>query len=530
MMHHPGLFRNNNQVRRKMFYFEKTTGAVVIPIFKSIYMKRQIARHYLPVYILVFIFFSISRLDGQTRQQERPNVLVIITDDQRYNTIRALGNPEIITPTMDKLVNEGTAFTRAHIMGGLNGAICQPSRAQLLSGRSLFHLHKDGQYIPPTDTTFPELFRKNGYLTFGTGKWHQDKATFRRAFDTGDNILFAGMNPPATGGQFRPRLNHFDSTGTYNEPFWGDHFSSIYFADASIEFLKNQKDSRQPFLMYVSFSSPHDPRTAPTWYGHSYAPSDVSLPVSFRPLPQFDNGELYIRDEMLLPYPRTEEAVRIELANYYSMVSEVDFQIGRIIDELKKTGKYDNTIIVFAGDNGLNVGDHGLLGKQNGYESSIRIPLIFSGKGIPKNRRIDQIVYLNDIYPTLCGLTGVPAPESVESYSLTEAFGAQPKAFKGRDHAYFSYINIQRVLVKDGFKLICYNVNGNHPVELFDLDKDPNELTNLAEDPGYKARVAQMTAQLKQTMKSHNDFCDMDQPNWGSFQKWSWDHVQTLNP
>ncbi|MBW7893340.1 MAG: sulfatase-like hydrolase/transferase, partial [Chitinophagaceae bacterium] len=354
--------------------------------------------------------------------------------------------------------------------------------AQLLSGRSLYHLRKDGAYIPGSDITFPELFRHNGYKTFATGKWHQDHASFNRSFDTADNILFAGMNPLQSGGQFRPKLNHYDSTGAYNQPFWGDHFSSVYFADAAVDFLKKNRDSDQPLLMYVSFSSPHDPRTAPTWYGHSYAPSDVSLPGSFRPTPKIDNGELYVRDEMLLPYPRTEEAVKIELATYYSMVSEVDFQIGRIIDELKRAGKYENTVIVFAGDNGLNVGDHGLLGKQNCYEAAIRVPLIFSGKGIAKNRKMDQLVYLNDIYPTLCELVNIPIPKTVESVSLKKALGHQPANFGGRDHVYFSYINLQRAFVKDGFKLIQYNVNGNHPVELFDLNNDPDELINLAEN------------------------------------------------
>jgi arylsulfatase A-like enzyme len=453
---------------------------------------------------------------------------VIITDDQNYETIHALGNKEIVTPNMDKLVKEGTAFTQAHIMGGLSGAICCPSRAMLLSSRSLFHLRSDGDYIPASDITFPELFRAHGYITFETGKWHQDKATFNRAFVEGDNILFGGMNPPQTGGQYRPHLNHYDSSGQYKNPFWGDHYSSVYFGDAAVDFLEQQQNSRQPFLMYVAFTSPHDPRTPPTWYGHSYRPDEVSLPVNYLPEHPFDNGELKIRDETLLPFPRTKEAVRTELAKYYSMVSEADYQIGRILQTLKATGKDKNTIIVFAGDNGLAVGEHGLLGKQNPYECSMRVPLVFSGPGIPKGRRVESYVYLNDIYPTLCQLTGIAAPATVEGEPMTAAFGKG--TFKGRDHVFFAYLNLQRAVVQDGIKLVQYNVNGQSRIQLFDLNHDPMELHDLSGDAQYRNKVTAMHTLLNKTMKQLNDFCDPDKPNWGYPQKWTAREVKDLNP
>jgi len=470
-----------------------------------------------------------KKTDAQKDQRrERPNVLVIVTDDQRYNTIHALGNPDIVTPNMDQLVHNGTAFTEAHIMGGLSGAICCPSRAMIMTGKSLFHLEQGGKFIAQGDVTFPELFKNNGYITFATGKWHQDKACFNRSFSAGENILLGGMNPPATGGQYRPQLHHYDSTGKYEHPFWGDHFSSIYFADAAVDFLNRQKDSEQPFLMYVAFSSPHDPRTPPTWYGHSYTPDQLPLPASFRTEPAFDNGELYIRDEMLLPYPRTEIGIRTELAKYYSMVSEVDYQIGRVIDALKKTGRYDNTIIVFAGDNGLSVGDHALLGKQNCYESSIRIPLIFTGPGIPKNKRVDQLVYLNDIFPTLCTLTDQQVPSSVESSSLKEAF--TDDSFKGRDHVFFAYLNLQRAIVQDGFKLICYNVKGQYRNELFNLKSDPDELYDLSANPKYASRIAGLKKVLTKSLNEKGDHCNLDQPGWGYPQKWTSKDVDRLEP
>jgi arylsulfatase A-like enzyme len=477
---------------------------------------------------LMYCLANIGVIKAQNNTKNKPNILVIITDDQSYETIHALGNKEIFTPVMDKLVQDGTTFTQAHIMGGLNGAICCPSRAMLMSSRSLFHLHQDGKYIPTSDVTFPEFFRAKGYTTFETGKWHQDKATFNRAFTEGDNILFGGMNPPETGGQYRPRLNHYDASGKYQNAFWGTDFSSIYFADAAIKFLGKQKESKDPFLMYVAFTSPHDPRTPPTTYGHSYHPDDVSLPINFMPMHPFDNGELVIRDEKLLPFPRTEIAVRTEIAKYYSMISEVDYQIGRVLDALKKTGKDKNTIIVFAGDNGLTMGQHGLMGKQNPYESAMRVPLVFTGPGIPKDKKIDKYVYLNDIYPTLCDLTENTIPKTVEGESMKTAFTGD--IFKGRDKVFFAYLNLQRAVVKDGFKYVLYNVEGQPPhPQLFDLNKDHFEMNNLANDKQYEAKVAEMTALLTSTLKQENDFSDVSKPGWGHPQKWTSSDVINLN-
>lgn len=487
-------------------------------------MKKQFQ---ITALVLICYLLNIAVIKAQSKSENNPNILVILTDDQSYETINALGNKEIFTPVMDKLVKEGTAFTQAHIMGGLNGAICCPSRAMLMSGRSLFSLRQDGKYIPSSDVTFPELFRAKGYKTFGTGKWHQDKATFNRAFTEGDNIFFGGMNFPDKGGQYRPQLNHYDPSGKYQESFWGEDFSSIYYADAAIGFLTKQQDTKDPFLMYVSFTSPHDPRTPPTTYGRNYNKDEVSLPINFLPKHPFDNGELIIRDETLLPFPRTEEAVKTELAKYYSMVSEVDYQIGRILEALKKSGKDKNTIIVFAGDNGLSVGQHGLMGKQNPYESAIRVPLVFKGPGIPKNKQIDKYVYLSDIYPTLCELTGNTIPNTVEGMSMKNAFTSE--TFKGRDKVFFAYLNLQRAVVADGFKFILYNVNGQSHAQLFDLNKDHFEMNNLAKDKKYQSKVAQMTVLLNSTLKEANDFCDITKTGWGHSLKWTSSEVLNLN-
>ena len=177
---------------------------------------------------------------------KRPNVLVLLTDDQTFSTIHAWGNNEIQTPNMDRLVNQGMSFTQTHVMGGLNGAISQPSRAMLLTGRGLMDVHRNGQIIPKNEKTFPELFRENGYTTFGTGKWHSDKAAFNRSFSTGANIFFGGMHPYGNEkeekGHRCPYLHEYDPTGKYKNGQWVNAslntFSSELYADAAIKFIE----------------------------------------------------------------------------------------------------------------------------------------------------------------------------------------------------------------------------------------------------------------------------------------------------
>ena len=467
----------------------------------------------------------------------RPNVLFLLTDDQTFNTIRALGNTEIHTPNMDRLVRRGVAFTQTHVMGGLNGAVSQPSRAMLLTGRGLMDVHRNGGFIPEAEKTFPEVFRENGYTTFATGKWHSDNASFNRSFSTGANIFFGGMHPYGRNnelGHRRPYLHQYDPAGDYNNRngAWADAlpetFSSKLYADAAIGFLEAEASSDDPFLMYVAFTSPHDPRNVLPGYGRKYASAELSMPANFVPQHPFDNGDLGERDEKLLPTPRVPEQVLAERANYYGMVSEVDFQIGRILDALEKSGKAGNTIIVFTSDNGLCVGEHGLLGKQNLYEAAVRIPMVICGPGIPQNTVRDAYCYLYDLYPTLCGLAGIGVPATVKGISLEETL-RNPEAGK-REDILLTYINLQRAIKKDGFKLILYNVDGQRHPQLFDLKADPMELKNLYDDPAYREKREELTVLLYARMKAAGDFCDPAKPDWGYPGKLDWKQVVQVNP
>src|SRR5690606_25798798 len=190
------------------------------------------------------------------------------------------------------------------------------------------------------------------------------------------------------------------------------------------EFLNRDMNS-QPFFLYLSYTAPHDPRMAPEEFASQYPPDEILLPENFMPEHPFPNGELKIRDENLAPFPRTEENTREHIAAYYAMISHVDAQIGRVLDALDQSGQAENTMIIFAGDNGLAVGQHGLMGKQNLYEHSIRVPLIISGPGIPQGEKRETLCYLLDLFPTLCEFIDIPTPDSVEGVSFAPVISAE---------------------------------------------------------------------------------------------------------
>ena len=468
---------------------------------------------------ILFPLIFLSAACQMTPSEDAPlNVLVLYTDDQRFNTIAALGNDEIITPNMDRLVREGTAFTHAHTMGGLHGALCAPSRAMLMTGRPLFSLLEKDDAIPPEHIMMPEHLREAGFTTFATGKWHNDRSSFARSFQHGDHLFFGGMHWPGAGGHEAPLLNAYDSTGAFprddRRPVEG--FSSMLYADAAIEFLRAPRDA--PFFVYVSFTSPHDPRTPPSPYDSWYHPDSMSVPENFMPTHPFDNGELRVRDEMLREHPRTEQIAREELATYYGMISEVDAQIGRILEVLDETGQRDRTLIVFAGDNGLAVGSHGLLGKQNLYEHSMRVPLVFAGPGIPRGEQRDALVYIHDIFPTVSSVLGLAPPATAEGHSLLPIM--QDVQVPTRDAVFYVYRDLQRgVRSKSGWKLIQYNVQGDRTDQLFNLNEDPHETHNLANAPEHAERLAVMETALVQASQLYNDPLDLQAEDWGKGQR-----------
>jgi arylsulfatase A-like enzyme len=440
----------------------------------------------------------------------RPNILFFFTDDQRFDTIGALGHPQIQTPHLDDLVERGTLCSDAYIMGGSCPAVCMPSRAMLMTGRTLYRLQDMGARIPDGHALLGQTLREAGYRTFGTGKWHSGPRAYARSFSEGAEIFFGGM-----GDHWNVPACDFDPTGDYDTKIhqtvdfhtqavreWtADHIragvhSTELFADATIDFLRHQHAGDRPFFSYVSFMAPHDPRTMPDKFLHLYPADEIELPANFMSEHPFDNGELTIRDEVLAAHPRSEAETREHLAAYYAMISHVDHHIGRVLTALDEEGLRDDTIIVFAGDNGLAVGQHGLFGKQSVYDHSVHVPLIFAGPNIPQGQQRDALTGLIDIFPTLCDLANVETPDSVEGCSLSPVFEDEEESV--REYFHFAYRHLMRgVRDEAGLKLIETAVDGARHTQLFDLAEDPLETRDLSDVGEHVDNLASLREALQ---------------------------------
>lgn len=421
---------------------------------------------------------------------DRPNVIMIYTDDQRDDTLSAFGNEDISTPNFDSLINSGFSFMRNYCMGSMSGAVCVPSRAMLMSGRQVFNV----DYQLKTEPLMPRIFSDAGYTSFGVGKWHNGGESFKRAFDNGKTVMLGGMSDHTKV----PLVDVVD--GEIINKRTGDGFSSDMFADAAVEFL-NSAASDKPYFLYVAFTAPHDPRQPLEPLGGRTKETRPPLPANFMPQHPFDNGALIIRDENLAAWPRTEDVVRDQLAEYYGMIEHLDSQVGRILEAARSRKNGENTIICYAADHGLALGSHGLLGKQSVYEHSMGSPMVITGPGVPKGKT-QRLNYLYDIFPTLCSLTGVDVPDGVDGKDLTPLFaGKEAKPIRGAQ--LLAYQKGQRAVVTPRWKLIRYPLVNY--TQLFDLKEDPSELTNLADEPQHAERVEKMMQQLARLQKQAGD-------------------------
>ena len=433
----------------------------------------------------------------------QPNVLFMIADDHRWDAIRGMGDPTVQTPTMDSLMARGTTFRQTHIMGSLVGAVCVPSRAAVLTSANLFR--SGGNQINRDLAVWPQVMREAGYHTFFSGKWHNDRQTFTDSFDDGAKIFFGGMSD-----QYKVPVFDFDPTGKYPDDarYIGEKFSTELFTDAAVQFIENYSET-DPFFLYLSFTSPHDPRTAPGEYATMYAPADIPVPENFLPEHPFDNGEMRIRDEVLAPFPRTPEIVQQHIADYYGMITHMDAEMGRVLSTLEATGHLDNTIVIYTADHGLAVGQHGLLGKQNLYNHSIHVPSIFAGPGIPEGETVDALTYLYDVFPTVCDLTDVACPDTTEGCNLVPLMNGHVE--RVRATVFAAYRGIQRTITDGRWKLIRYYVSGETGagtdcIQFFDLEQDPWETTNLADLPEHDDRIRSLAADMQMWQIHTDDF------------------------
>jgi arylsulfatase A-like enzyme len=421
-------------------------------------------------------------------------VLFLLADDMRYDTIAALGNPIIQTPALDRLVRHGMSFSRVYLQGGMHGATCMPSRAMLLSGRNLFHV--DERLL--REETWPAAFRKAGYSTFLTGKWHNGEAAIARSFQEARTVFLGGMTDP-----MKASLSELVNERMVPMASVQRHTCEL-FAEEAIRFLQRQQAA--PFFAYVAFNAPHDPHIVPREFSVRYEPSQIPLPSNYLSQHPWNNGEMTVRDERLLAWPRTEKDVRALLADYYRYISFLDAQIDRVLGALHASKYASNTLVVFCADSGVARGSHGLIGKQNLYEHSARVPLIIAGPGIPKNRKTDALGYLFDVLPTLAELCGVPPPQPGEGISLAKAI--RRPAEPGRKGLLLAYRDVQRAYVESRWKLIWYpQVNRT---QLFDLKNDPMETVNLVDKQGHAQRLRELQRRLRVEMQRQGDSTSWD--------------------
>jgi len=444
---------------------------------------------------------------AESERKGPPNVVFLFSDDQRPDTIHALGNDFINTPHLDSLVARGTSFSRAICAN----PICTPSRAEVMSGCDSFRngVLDFGRRIDPELSLWAKTMQAGGYQTCYVGKWHNDGRPTERGYSQTRGLY--------AGGGGRWAVPTYDWNGRLVTGYRGWIFQtddrkyfpergigltpniSEDFAEAAIGFIKEKH--AKPYFLHVNFPAPHDPLLMPFGYEDMYDPEKIPLPKNHLPEHPFDHGNYNGRDEKLLPWPRTPEDVRNELAVYYAVISHMDAQIGRVFKALKEAGQWENTIIIFASDHGLGMGSHGIRGKQNMYEHTINVPLIIAGPGLPTGKRSAAQCYLRDLFPTSCDLVGLEIPKSVQGKSLKPVLTGKREAIYSEVFGYFR--NFQRMIRNDDYKLIYYPHIKR--TQLFDMKNDPLELNDLANNPKHVSTKNELRKKLFDWQQKVND-------------------------
>ncbi|MGB0581042.1 MAG: sulfatase-like hydrolase/transferase [Limisphaerales bacterium] len=460
----------------------------------------------------LFLLGGIPSTDAA--KNSKPNILFIFADDMCYELIREFGHTDIDTPHLDRLVRSGTTFTHAYNMGSWSGAVCVASRTMLNTGRYIWNanaIYRETAKEAEAGRMWSQYMGGAGYQTFMTGKWHV-RADTKKIFDVASNVR-GGMPKAVPSTYNRPLPGKPDVWSPYDKSlggFWegGKHWSEVV-ADDAVDFMNTARKNDQPFFMYLAFNAVHDPRQVAKDYIDQYPLDRIKVPENFLPeYPYKDDikNPKTLRDEKLGPFPRTHHAVKVHRQEYYALTTHMDEQIGRILAHLKKTGQDKNTYIFFTADHGLAVGRHGLFGKQNMYDHSLRVPFIAVGPGITKGKQTAEPIYLQDVMPTSLELAGVKKPKQVEFHSLMPMLtGKQEKSHL--KSVYGAYLNAQRAIIDDGYKLLLYP--DAKVARLYNLKKDPHEMVDLAKRKKSKPLMKKLFAKFLQQQKDLGDKLDV---------------------
>ncbi len=483
------------------------TNSLITTMINRPFVERAI--RVLPLLVAALFLAAAPRA-----RAEKPNILFLFADDMCYEILGALGHTDIDTPNLDRLVESGTTFTHAYNPGSWSGAVCVASRTMINTGRFLWNankVYKDTAKEQQEGRFWSEYMKQAGYHTYFTGKWHV-RADANKAFDMARNVR-GGMPKQTPEGYNRPIDGQPDPWSPYDPKFggfWegGTHWSEVVRNDA-LDFLAHAGKSDKPFFMYTAFNAVHDPRQAPKEYIDRYPLSRIKMPRNWLaeyPYKDAIGCSAKLRDEKLAPFPRTENAIKVNRQEYYAIAEHMDEQIGRILDGLKKSGKADNTYIFFTADHGLGVGHHGLLGKQNLYDHSVRVPFIAVGPGIAKNRKIATPIYLQDVMPTTLALAGVEKPDHVEFQNLLPILRGEQKKSE-YTAIYGAYLALQRSIIVGNNKLILYPKISK--ARLYNLKNDPDEMKDLIDTADGKKLAKRLFQRLLKMQQQNNDSLDL---------------------
>lgn len=487
-----------------------------------------------------------------SNHSDRPNFVLILTDQQRRDSLGCYGNRIIKTPTLDALAQEGVLFDNAFTAN----TVCSPSRASLLTGRypRSHGLVINGMRLDPVnEITLPQLLATNGYHTANVGKIHLAPASDvdpemtanESGYESPESIGYwaAGKKLPLPYYGFQevrmcdgngwtdyyqdllakdPKLPDLLKVENALKPPSGapsswksaipeEHHSTTWVADEAIQKLERFAGSTDPFFLCVSFPDPHFPFCPPAPWCDMYDPACVPLPRRHRD--QFKTAsayyqrmiEQYTREFSYNPMDMPEDYIREIIAHTYGMVSLLDTHIGRIVDTISRLGLQDDTNIIFTTDHGEHLGDHGFIYKVAPYDELIHLPLIWwSPSRFGKPRREQGIVSHVDLMPTLLDLAGIAYPRGVQgvSYQATLQNSNSP----GRSWAYLEDDLEDGKAYKRTLRTLRYRLTYYLPDadgELFDLEKDGDEFINRWHDPGYRTvRNEMMELLLRATIES----------------------------
>ncbi len=467
---------------------------------------------------------------------KKPNLLFLYTDEQAYRTLACYGNDKIQMPNLNAFSQTATVFDQTYV----SQPICTPSRSTLLTGQWPHNtgLTDNNVPLPPETKCFPELLDDPDYATGHFGKWHLgDELRPQHGFDEWLSIedIYGGHYSEPYKGKHSSYCQFLLDHGYLPEDgnLFKRHESArlpedvskpAYLAREASRFINENKD--KPFVLFVNFLEPHMPFFGPR--DSQYDPDEVDLPPNLHDYPGDDNSlrlqrireKTYENGHSGLPL-KTDADWRRMIANYWGLCSLVDTHVGTILDTLNEAGLDDDTIVVYTSDHGDMMGSHGLIAKTVMYEESVRVPFLLRTPGQSDTKRINGPVSQVDIVPTLLDLMGKDVPDCVQGKSLKSAVNADgdvnlqqdvviewtsvreqlnDKGFQANPTFSENKMNasleapLRTVITADGWKL-TYSPIGES--ELYNLNDDPYERTNLINDPAQKERLAALIDKIR---------------------------------